>query len=317
MNEESGAVLVTGGAGAIGSNLVKALLQKGERIIVLDNLDSGYADLVPRHPKAVLVKKSILDDKALDSIFNRNKIAVVYHLAANFANENSVDHPEKDLLVNGLGTLKLLERARKHNVTRFVYASSSCVYGNIKGSAREGARLQLDTPYAMTKLLGEQYTNFFHEHYGLPAAILRIFNSFGPGEKPGRYRNAIPNFFAAAMKGKPLQITGTGKETRDFNWIGNTVQGLMLAAEKEEAIGETFNIGSGKATEIIKVAGLINSITGNKAGMQFSQRRKWDKVLHRKADVSKAKKILGYKPEIDLPKHLKLAYEWLRENIRD
>lgn len=313
MSSRADAVLVTGGAGAIGTNLVKALLQKGERIIVMDNLDSGYEELLPKHPKVDLVKKSITDDNALDAIFRKDRIKVVYHLAANFANENSIDHPEKDLLVNGMGTLKLLIKAQRHCVERFVYSSSSCVYGNIKSSVREDAKLQLDTPYAITKLLGERYVNFFNRHYNLPTAILRIFNSFGPGEKPGKYRNVIPNFIAAAIKGEPLRITGTGRETRDFNWAGNTVQGIMLAEEKEEAIGQTFNIGSGTATQIIKVAELINSITGNEAGIQSSQRRKWDKVLHRRADITKAKKILGYKPETDLPKHLKLTYEWLRQ----
>lgn len=314
MNEESGAVLVTGGAGAIGSNLVRALIMKGKKVVVIDNLDSGYEDLMPKHGRARLVKESILNDKAIDDVFKKDRIESVFHLAANFANENSIDHPEKDLLTNGLGTLRLLTASQKHGAKRFVYASSSCVYGNVSGPVRENAKLQLDTPYAVTKLLGEHYTSFFHEYYGLPTAVLRIFNSFGPGERPGRYRNVIPNFFAAAMKGRPLQITGTGKETRDFNWVGNTVQGLLLAAEKEKAIGETFNIGSGAATQVIKVAELINSITGNKAGITFAERRKWDKVMHRKADITKAKRLLGYKPETGLQKHLKLTYEWLRQH---
>ncbi|MBI2144962.1 NAD-dependent epimerase/dehydratase family protein [Candidatus Woesearchaeota archaeon] len=309
----SNATLVTGGAGAIGSNLVKALLGKGEEVIVIDNLDSGHEKLVPKHDKVTLIKKSILDEKALEGTFKKG-IKQVFHLAANFANENSIDHPEKDLLVNGLGTLRLLMASQRHNVKRFVYASSSCVYGNIAGAVKEDAKTSLDTPYAVTKLLGEHYTRFFHEHYGVPTAIVRIFNSFGPGEMPGKYRNVIPNFLAAAMKGKPLTITGTGNETRDFNWVGNTVQGLLLAAEKEKAIGQTFNIGSGEATEITKLAEMINSITGNKAPTRLVERRKWDRVIHRKADISKAKKILGYQPEISLHKHLKLTYEWLKQN---
>lgn len=303
--------LVTGGAGAIGSALTRALIERGYKVAVIDNLDSGYASLLPKSPNLTFIKKSVLDDKALDAAF-RERVDCVFHLAANFANQNSIDNPEKDLLVNGLGTLKLLMRAQKHN-SKFIYVSSSCVYGNIQGAVKENGKIHLDTPYAITKHLGEEYTTFFHEYYKLPTVILRIFNSFGPGEMPGKYRNVIPNFIKAAMEGKPLVITGNGNETRDFNWVGNTVQGLMLAAEKETAIGQAFNIGSGVATPIIKVAELINRLTRNNSPIKFAKRREWDKVTNRKADISKARKILGYRPEINLPKHLKLTCEWMEK----
>jgi UDP-glucose 4-epimerase len=306
-------VLVTGGAGAIGSTLVKALLPKAREIIVIDNLDSGHKELMPKDRKIRFVQKSITDDYALENIFSR-KIGTVFHLAANFANQNSIDHPEKDLLVNGLGTLKLLKQCAKHK-SRFVYASSSCVYGNISGTAKEDSKIELETPYAITKLLGEQYTNFFHQYYGLETSIVRIFNSFGPGEMPGKYRNVIPNFFQAAIAGKPLVITGTGLETRDFNWVGNTTNGLMLAAEKKQAIGQTFNIASGESTQIIKLAQLINQISGNKAGIIFKERRAWDHIANRKADITKARKALGYTPEISLREHLEATYQWLKERI--
>jgi len=307
-------VLVTGGAGAIGTNLVGELLSKTKKIIIIDDMDSGYEDLIPKDAKIELIKKSILDETALNGIF-KNRIDVVFHLAANFANENSIEHPKKDLLVNGMGTLKLLEQAHRHKVDRFVYASSSCVYGNVEGSVSEATKdFKLDTPYAITKLIGEYYVNFFQGHYALNTVILRIFNSFGAGERPGKYRNVIPNFFTKAMKGQPLIITGTGQETRDFNWVNNTVQGILLAAQKKEAIGETFNVASGEATQIIKIAELINKITNNTARVELTTRRDWDKVINRKADISKIKRMLGYNPEIDLEKHLKLTYDWLKKN---
>ena len=308
-------ILITGGAGAIGGNLIKALLNKALKIIVIDDMDSGYEYLVPNDPKIVFIKKSILDESALSEAFENN-IDVVFHLAANFANQNSIDNPEKDLLVNGMGTLKVLEKAKKNKVNKFIFASSSCVYGNIQGEISENTTdFKLDTPYAITKLLGEKYVNFFYEYHKLNTSILRIFNSFGPGENPGKYRNVIPNFFAKAMKNESLFMTGTGQETRDFNWVENTIQGFLLAAEKKESIGETFNIGSGQETKIIDIAERINSITGNRSKIEFKDRRDWDGVISRKANISKARKILGYNPKIDLEKHLKLTYKWLKENI--
>ena len=305
-------VLVTGGAGAIGSNLVNTLLDKAENIIILDNLDSGYKDLLPNSPKIKFIKESILNDDVLTNIF-KQKIDVVFHLAAHFANQNSVDHPEQDLLVNGLGTLKLLRYSKKYNVEKFIYASSSCVYGNVENIVSEELKeYKLDTPYAITKLLGEYYTKFFHNYHGLKTVILRIFNSFGPGEKPGKYRNVIPNFFIKAIKNESLIITGTGKETRDFNWIKNTVNAILLAAEKNGAVGQTFNVASGKSITILELANLINEITGNAAPLIFKERRDWDHIVHRKADISKTKRILGYRPEINLKKHLKETYEWIK-----
>ena len=312
---EGKSVLVTGGAGAIGSNLVRALLPVAGRIVVLDNMDSGYPDLVARDKKVVVLAKSILDGAALDSAF-RDGVDVVFHLAANFANENSVEHPEKDILVNGLGTLRLLQQSLKHKVGRFVYASSSCVYGNFNGAVKEDSSFHPDTPYAISKLLGERYTAFFNSHYSLPASVVRIFNSFGPGERPGRYRNVIPNFFSCALKSRPLTITGTGRETRDFNWVGNTVQGLLLAAYKPAAVGEAFNIGSGVSTSVLNVARLVNRIASSKAPLRYVARRSWDTVLHRKADIGKAKRLLGYKPEISLEKHLRATYDWLRSDSK-
>lgn len=307
-------VLITGGAGAIGSNLAKSLLDKAMKIIIIDDMDSGYEYLIPDNPKISLIKKSILDESSLIEAFETN-IDIVFHLAANFANQNSIDNPQKDLLVNGMGTLKLLEKAKMYNVNKFIFASSSCVYGNVDGEIHENITdFKLDTPYAITKLLGEKYVNFFHEYHKLNTSILRIFNSFGPGENPGKYRNVIPNFFKKAMSNKPLVITGNGQETRDFNWVKNTTQGFILAAEKKEAIGETFNIGSGKETKIIEIAECINNITGNVSKIEFKDRRDWDIVINRKANISKAENLLNYKPINDLEKHLKLTYDWLKLN---
>jgi nucleoside-diphosphate-sugar epimerase len=171
----------------------------------------------------------------------------------------------------------------------------------------------LDTPYAITKLLGERYVTYFHEHYGLPTVALRYFNSYGPGEFPGKYRNVIPNFFYKAVKGLPLIITGTGDETRDFNFIDDAVVGTILASEVEAAVGQTFNIGSGKETRILKIAEEINRITNNKGGIQFKEKRKWDSITTRVSSIERAKRLLGYSPQTDLSVGLQTTYDWIKD----
>ena len=308
-----GTILVTGGAGAIGSYLVKELCKTDEKIIVIDDLSSGYLENLPQSPRLEFVNASVLDNNALDYIFNQN-IELVYHLAANFANQNSVDFPEKDLLTNGLGTLRLLEYAHKMGVQRFIYSSSSCVYGNREERLSENLReYSLDTPYGITKLLGERYVTYFHQHYGLPTVIIRYFNTFGPGEYPGKYRNVIPNFFYKAMHKQPLVITGDGEETRDFNYIANSVDGTLRAAQSQRAIGNTYNLASGKATRIIDLAQKINALTGNPAPVQFLERRSWDSIKNRCADTELARNDFAYQSAIDLVEGLKKTYEWLKE----
>ncbi len=303
-------VLVTGGAGAIGINLVNGLLDKAEKIIVVDDLSSGHSEFLTRNKKIEFIKDSITDGELYEKL-SKQPIQIIFHLAAHFANQNSVEHPRRDLKVNGLGTLKLLEFAVKNKIEKFVYISSSCVYGNNHDAAEEDlSKIQLDTPYAITKYLGEHYTSFFHEYHKLNTVILRVFNSFGPGELGGKYRNVIPNFIDNAIKGKPLTITGTGNETRDFNWVGNVVQACILAATKEKANGQMFNIGSGVETKIIDIAKTIQRLSKNKTRIIFKPRRDWDKVLRRKANIKQAQKLLDYKPEINLQKHFKITYDW-------
>ncbi len=310
-------VLITGGAGAIGSNLSKKLIENCQKLIIIDDLSSGYLVNIPKSDKVIFIKDSILNGKALEKAFSHN-IDIVFHLAAHFANQNSVVHPEEDLLVNGLGTLKVLEFSHKFNVKKFIYSSSSCVYGNKAGlMSEESSEYRLDTPYAITKLLGERYVTFFHKHHKLNTIILRYFNSYGAGEFPGEYRNVIPNFLWLAMNKKYLPITGTGEETRDFTYVGDTVMLTLLAGEKDGAIGEIINIGSGKEVKVIDLANKINDITGNKAGIKFVEKRNWDSIKKRCASIEKARNILGYEPSsINLETGLKEAFEWLKQNSK-
>jgi nucleoside-diphosphate-sugar epimerase len=310
-------ILITGGAGCIGSNLIKALLKaEPEEIVVIDDLSASYEWNIPKDPKVIFIKGSILDEERMKRAFSY-KPHYVFHLAAHFANQNSVDHPETDLLVNALGTLKTLEYANLVNVERFVFASSGCsVYGSQAPlPLREDfVSLHLDTPYQINKLVGELYCNYFHDYYKLPVAIARYFNVYGPGEVPGRYRNVIPNFFWWAMHCQPLPITGTGEETRDFTFVEDIVDGTLRMCVVEEAVGEAINLASEKETRAIDLANWINEMTGNRAGIVFKQRRDWDKAIRRRASIEKAKRILGYKPKTDMKTGLRRVYEWIREN---
>lgn len=313
-------VLVTGGAGAIGSNLTRRLVEAGAKeVVVLDDLSSGYVWNVARAPQVRFVKGDILDDETLKHVF-RARPDHVFHLAAHFANQNSVDHPETDLDVNGKGTLKLLQYAHLGNVSRFVYASSGCgVYGLESKMPFEehDVSISLHTPYQVTKLLGELYTNYFHNMYGLPIVNARFFNNFGPGEVPGRYRNVIPNFMFWAMQGKALPITGDGTETRDFTYVDDITSGLMAMGLAEGAVGEAINLGSSKETEIGRLAEMINAITGNKGGIRYAPRRDWDKKTHLLSSIEKARRILGYNPQTRVEDGLKQVHHWFVENWND
>jgi len=310
-------ILITGGAGCIGSNLIKALLKaEPEKIVVIDDLSASYEWNIPKDPKVTFIRGSILDEERMKRAFSY-KPHYVFHLAAHFANQNSVDHPETDLLVNSLGTLKTLEYANLVNVERFVFASSGCsVYGSQAPLPlkEDFVSLHLDTPYQINKLVGELYCNYFHDYYKLPVAIARYFNVYGPGEVPGRYRNVIPNFFWWAMHGQPLPITGTGEETRDFTFVEDIVDGTLRMGVVEEAVGEAINLASEKETRVIDLANWINEMTGNKAGIVFKQRRDWDKAIRRRASIEKAKKILGYEPKTDMKTGLRKVYGWIKEN---
>jgi UDP-glucose 4-epimerase len=309
-------VLVTGGAGHIGSNLTRALSEAGARIIILDDLSSAERWNVPSLPGVMLVEGDVLDEVKLKRVFfERPKI--VYHLAAFFANQNSVDHPEKDLMVNGMGTLRLLEYSTLSGVERFVYASSGCsIYGSHAPLPlrEEFMSMHLSSPYQITKMLGELYCNFFNNHYGLKVVKPRFFNSYGPGEVPGQYRNVIPNFVYWAMKGQPLPITGSGEETRDFTYVGDIVSGLLQAGVNDNAVGQEFNLASGIETRIVDLAKMINQATNNQGGIRFVQRRKWDTKSRLLGSIDRARELIGYNPTTPFDEGLRNTISWFTDN---
>jgi nucleoside-diphosphate-sugar epimerase len=306
------AYLVTGGAGAIGSNLVARLIEDGHDVTVLDDLSSGHRRLVPDGADFIEGSVTRIDD--VTRAFERRPDYVL-HLAALFANANSVDHPQLDLEVNGDGTLRMLEASHEYGVRKMLYVSSSCVYGDTEVMREHESELKPHTPYAITKLLGEHYCTFFAEHHELDVVSVRLFNAYGPGEYPGRYRNVIPNWFDKALRGEPLTITGTGTETRDFTFNGDTVAGMIGALHGDTRPGEVFNLGSGRETPIAEIAEKINALTDNPGGVEYVPRRGWDHVTRRRADIARARASFGYTPTASIDEGLRRTHDWLRSAL--
>jgi UDP-glucose 4-epimerase len=313
-------VLITGGAGCIGSNLTRALIKADAKsIIVLDDLSAAEKWNIPVDSRVTFILGSVTDDEIMKRAF-LTKPSYVFHLAAHFANQNSVDNPVVDLDVNGLGVLKALQYSQLAGIKRFVFASSGCsVYGSKAPLPlkEDFVSLHLDTPYQITKLLGELYCNFFHNYYKLPVVRARYFNVFGPGEVPGAYRNVIPNFIYWAMNKKPLPITGTGEETRDFTYVDDIVEGTLLCGVVDEAVGDAFNLASQTETTVMEIANQINSITRNTESFVFKERRDWDQIVKRCASIEKARKILGYNPKTSVKDGIPKVYEWMLKNWKN
>ena len=307
-------ILVTGGAGAVGANLVRALCDlEVNQIYVVDNLSSGFKSNLEGVPRTIFIEGDIADPRTLDEVFTHG-IDVVFHLAAFFANQNSIDHPHEDARTNILGTLQVLEYSNKNKVELFVYVNTPCMYNAESSNWTEGSKeIKHETPYSISKFTGEQYSKFFYKYHKLPTVSARIFNSYGPYEHPGRYRNVIPNFIDTATKGQSLTITGTGTETRSFTFVDDIVRGLLLAGTQYDGSWQIYNIGSAKETKIIDLAKKINELTGNTAPIVFTSRRDWDNTLRRRPNINRAKKRLGYHPTVKLEDGLKRTLDWFRE----
>jgi len=309
-------VLVTGGAGAIGSALTAGLLDAGAQVVVLDDLSSGYQWNLPNVPGLLFVRGSILDEATVKRAFHERP-EVVFHLAAFFANQNSVDYPERDLAVNAQGLLKILEYSSLTRVSRFVFASSSSIYGSapiLPVTEDSVAPLALTTPYQMTKLLGEMYCTFYQREYGLPTVRARFFNSYGPGEVPGQYRNVIPNFIFWALREEAIPITGRPTASRDFTFVSDIVDGLLRCGVLPGAVGEAYNLAAGRDVTVLDLARLVIKATGSSSPVVEAARRNWDTKERFVASNTKAAEALGFAPTTELEEGLSSTVAWFREH---
>ena len=306
-------VLVTGGLGAVGSNLIRKLVETYQcEVIVVDDLSSGYDGLGEWKQANVLFNQiSILDDEAMKNLFIHNDKDIIFHFATLSSNQKSINKPNEDLMVNGIGTLKMLQYATEYGIEKFVFASTSRVYGDTDTENKEDDKIDPDTPHAMTKLLGEEYCKFFYYYYGLNTIVLRIFNCYGPWDKPVKNKGVIPNFFKSALNKRLLTIYGTGEETRSYIYMEDAIEMIIKAVMSRDAIGEVINIGSDNETKTIDLANKINSLCCNQAdNITYIIGKSWDTIKKRKANLDKAQKILNYKPRIGLDEGLRKTYDW-------
>lgn len=310
-------ILVTGGAGAIGSNLAKILLDNNANVTVIDNLSSGSKDnLDTNNSNLTFIEGDINNDDVLEFALSGNP-AYVFHLAAHFANQNSVDHPFDDMNTNIGGTIKLLELLKKNgNLRRFIYTSSSCVYGQASDIIDESTAIDLSTPYSISKLTAEYYVNYYHNFFKMPTTILRYFNSYGPGEHSGAYRNVIPNFISLALNKQSLPIYGDGSDKRCFTYVTDICNGTLLSATTDASISNTFNIGSSNEVSIINLANLINELTCNQSPHAFLPRRQWDHIHQRLPSCKMAEDLFSYIPTHSFEAGLAKTISWFKSTIQ-
>ena len=310
--------LVTGGAGFIGSNLCEAILNMGYRVRCLDDLSTGRQaniDLFSDNDNYEFIKGDIKDfDTCMRACAD---VDYVLHEAAWGSVPRSIEMPLFYSLNNIQGTLNMLEAARQNGVKRFVYASSSSVYGDEpKLPKKEGGEGNLLSPYALTKRCDEEWAKQYTRHYGLATVGLRYFNVFGRRQDPnGAYAAVIPKFIMQLMRGERPTVNGDGKQNRDFTYIENVIEANLKAClAPKEAEGETFNVAYGGREYLIDIYYSLTKELGVDIEPIFGPDRKGD-IKHSNADIGKAKKLLGYEPEYDFAKGLAEAIDWYKENL--
>lgn len=305
--------LVTGGAGFIGSHIATALVERGDRVRVLDNFSTGKRDnLAHLKDKIELIEGDLVDPAVVKRALAG--IDIVFHEAALASVPRSVMAPLDTNAACVTGTLNLLDSARKCGVKRIVYAGSSSCYGDRTAAAAKHETDLPDpvSPYAAAKLAAELYCQAFTATYGLPTVTVRYFNVFGPRQDPnGEYSAVIPKFAVKMLAGERPTIFGDGKQSRDFTYVANVVAGNLLAASVPDAKGKTFNIACGEQMDLLDLVAAINRVLGTKLEPIFEPPRAGD-VRDSLADISLARKVLDYTPVIDFDEGLRRSIDFYR-----
>ena len=326
-----GSQLVVGGAGFVGSNLVRLLLADGaERVLVVDNLLSSERENLPDDPRVELIEASIADDDVLASL--EDEFDVVYHLATYHGNQSSIANPLEDHANNLITTLKLYERLKGFGrLRKVVYSASGCtlapheVYDEAEAVSEDGpVPLDLDSPYQISKVVGEFYSVYYHRQHGLPTVRARFQNVYGPGEVLGAgrwrgtpatiWRNVTPTFVYRALKGLPLELDNGGVASRDFVYVEDVARGLVACADRGEP-GDVFNLASGVETTIRRLAELIVELSGSSSELEIAPRRPWDHSILRFGSPEKARKELGFEARTTLEDGLRLTIAWMRDDL--
>jgi nucleoside-diphosphate-sugar epimerase len=322
--------LVVGGAGFVGGNLVRELLARdAARVVVVDNLLSAERENIPDDSRVEFVEGSIADDAVLARL--EDEFDNVFHLATYHGNQSSIADPLADHEHNLITTLKLFEWIKGfERVRKVVYAASGCTlaphtYGDAEAVVEDGpVPLDLDSPYQISKVVGEFYSVYYHQREGLPTVRARFQNVYGPGEILGAgrwrgtpatvWRNVTPTFIYRALKGMPLELDNEGRASRDFIYVGDIVDGLLRCATTGEP-GDVYNLASGVETSIRELAETINRLTENEAPVELLPARDWDRSGHRFGSTEKARRKLGFEVQVPLDDGLALTIAWMREHL--
>lgn len=329
MNFEGTRVLVVGGAGFVGSNLVHALVDEGVReVIVVDNLLSSETSNIPQDPVVRFVFGSIADDRILEGL--PDDLDYVFHLACFHGNQSSIADPLADHDNNTLTSLKLFDRlSGMSSLKKVVYAAAACAvaektYDDPSATTEDQpVTLYHDSPYSISKIIGELYGNYYFQRYQLPFVKARFSNVYGPREILGAgqwrgtvhtvWRNVIPTFIWRSLQGEALPLDNGGNASRDFIFVQDMARGLMACALRG-APGGIYNLATGKATTILDLAEMINEFTGNKTPVDLRPARDWDRSGKRFASTEKSERELGFTAQVDIREGLRRTVEWTREN---
>ena len=311
----SGTYLVTGGAGFIGSNLVRALVQRGDKVRVLDNFATGKPEnLIGLEKDITFFRADVTDPSSVTKAMEGCDF--VLHQAALPSVPRSIEHPVETDRVNVIGTLNVLEAARQAKVKRVVYAASSSAYGETPTLPKvETMAADPLSPYAASKLAGEQYMRVYTLCYGLETVALRYFNVFGPRQDPtSQYAAVIPRFVTAALDDRPPVIFGDGEQSRDFCYIDNCVEANLLACTAPDAAGQVFNVACGVRTTLLDVIDELGRIVGRKIAPIHEPARPGD-IRHSLADIGRARSTLGYTGKVSFAEGLARTVEWFKAKM--
>jgi UDP-glucose 4-epimerase len=326
-----GRLLVVGGSGFVGSNLVRLLLAQGaEHVLVVDNLLSSERENLPHDSRVELIEGSIADDEVLASL--EDGFDVVFHLATYHGNQSSIANPLADHENNLITTLKLYERLKGfRRLRKVVYSASGCtlapheVYEDAEPVAEEGTvPFDLDSPYQISKVVGEFHSVYYHRQHGLPTVRARFQNVYGPGEVLGAgrwrgtaatvWRNVTPTFVYRALRDLPLQLDNGGVASRDFVYVEDVARGLMACAEQGKP-GDVYNLASGVETTIRRLAELIVELSGSSSELEIAPPRPWDHSILRFGSPEKARRELGFATRTTLEEGLRSTITWTAENL--
>lgn len=299
--------LVTGGAGFIGSNIVRLLVEEGHEVVVLDNLLSGYRDNLLPFPQVEFVEDDIRDDRAVNQAAKGAE--VIFHLAASVGNKRSIEHPLDDSDINVMGTLQILEAARQQNTRKIVISSSAGIFGELKTlPIREDHPIAPLSPYGASKLAAEKLGLAYDYLYDMEVVALRYFNVYGINQRYDAYGNVIPIFAHRILHGEPVTIFGDGEQTRDFVNVRDVAQANYKAAMTAGVSG-AFNLGSATSVTINDLANLMYETVGITPQIQYGPPRAGD-VRDSLADISAARQAFGYSPSVDLVEGLQEYLHW-------